>query len=506
MDTKRVLAGALIGLGISLAILGGLAIQPRIGTRAADLTVNTLLDNETNGCAIGNCTLREAIADATTGQEIDFGVSGTIYLSATLGTLTIHKDLTITGPGAGTLSISGDNAITVLAVDGGNVALSDLTVTGGNSPIGGGISISGTNPTVALTNVDVISNSAIAGGGIFLWTGSATLNGGQIRDNNASFGGGVYVFEANATLTQHSGAVSDNTAQYGGGVYVEDGGVTLNGGLIDENTASSNGGGMLVNAGSAALNGGEIVSNTANRGGGAFVWSGNVTLGGAQIHGNGAQRGSALYNSGGTVDHTTATTIDGDVYQAGGTFDGGSALLQIVGALRLAGGTFNAPVSGLSITGAFVHSGGTYSQTRDVNGSGDIGFPKAGGVVLNANGQDLGSTQVAIEVGQACAGALRTTNHCYGITPTNHTNVDATITFYLYGSNLAGHQCSVLSAYRWSGSDWVGPLTLDSAHGVNGRACGSEPYSIRVQNVTGFSSFALTSFLTYFPLVNHNTQ
>jgi hypothetical protein len=503
---KRVLVGLLLCLGLSLGILGGLAPGHEPRTRAADYTVNTVLDNEADGCAVGNCTLREAIADAAAGQEIDFGVSGTIHLSATLGTLTIDKDLTITGPGAAVLSISGDSAIGVFYVDSGNVAFSGLTVTGGDALIGGGFFISGTSPVVTLTNVDVISNSAISGGGVFLWSGSATLTGGQIQGNNALFGGGSYVFQDSATLVQASGStISNNTAQYGGGAYIENGSATLSGGQIRDNTASANGGGVLVNFGSVTLNGGQVVSNTANLGGGLFVWSGSATLSGGQIGDNTAQKGSALYNGGGTVDHTVATTIGDDVYQAGGAFGGGTSLLQIEGALYLAGGAFDAPLGGLEITGPFTHSSGTYRQTRAVNGSANVGFPKVGGIVLNANGQDLGNTQVVIQAGQECSATLKAIRHCYDITPTSSTSVNATIAFYYDRGNLAGQKCSVLSAYRWSGSSWVA-LTLDNTYGVNGRACSSEPYSVRVKGVTDFSSFVLASHLNYLPLVTRNAQ
>jgi hypothetical protein len=506
MHAKRVLAGLSLCLGLSLVILGGLAERHEPRTRAADYIVNTVLDNETDGCIVGSCTLREAIADAAAGQEIDFGVSGTIYLSATLGTLTIDKDLTITGPGAGALSISGDSAIGVFYVDGGNVAFSGLTVTGGDALIGGGIFISGTSPVVTLTNVDVIGNSAMAGGGVFLWSGSATLSSGQIQGNNALFGGGLYVFQDNATLVQGSGStISGNTAQHGAGVYIENGSATLSGGQIRDNTASANGGGVLVNFGSVALIGGQIVSNTATHGGGLFVWSGSATLSGGQIGDNTAQNGSALYNSGGTVNHTVATTIGDDVYQAGGAFGGGANLLQIGGALYLAGGTFDAPLGGLAIAGPFAHSGGTYRQTRVVNGSADVSFPKAGGIILNANGQDLGSTHVVIQAGQECTATLKAIRHCYDITPTNSTNVNATIAFYYDRGNLDGQACSVLSAYRWSGSSWVA-LTLDHTYGANGRACSSEPYSVRVKGVTDFSSFVLASHLTYLPLMTRNAQ
>jgi hypothetical protein len=57
---------------------------------------------------------------------------------------------------------------------------------------------------------------------------------------------------------------------------------------------------------------------------------------------------------------------------------------------------------------------------------------EAAAVILNANGQDLGSTEVALTAGAGCAGgsAGEAVRHCYDITPTNASGRDAAITFF----------------------------------------------------------------------------
>jgi hypothetical protein len=53
-----------------------------------------------------------------------------------------------------------------------------------------------------------------------------------------------------------------------------------------------------------------------------------------------------------------------------------------------------------------------------------------------------------------------------------------------------------LNAYHWDGSGWGDPLTLDTSWGGDGRGCPgetSEPYSVRVVNVSDFSPFVLKS-------------
>jgi hypothetical protein len=80
----------------------------------------------------GAGSLRDAIAGATAGDTLDLtGLSGTITLST--GELLITKDLTITGPGAGSLTIDGDSTSRVFSIDSGDtLTISGLTITGGN--------------------------------------------------------------------------------------------------------------------------------------------------------------------------------------------------------------------------------------------------------------------------------------------------------------------------------------------------------------------------------------
>jgi hypothetical protein len=83
----------------------------------------------TNTADDGLGSLRDAIATSAPGDTIDFGVTGTITLSSTLS---IDKDLTISGPGAATLSVSGHNSVVVFTTASGTkVTISGLTVSGG---------------------------------------------------------------------------------------------------------------------------------------------------------------------------------------------------------------------------------------------------------------------------------------------------------------------------------------------------------------------------------------
>src|SRR4051794_31159673 len=109
----------------TLALLLALAFLPLLAptnARAASFTVTTLADS-------GTGSLRQAIEDAntTTGADtITFSVSGTIVLASTLPA--INDDLTIDGTGQ-SVTVSGNNAVQVIAVNGGKTLnLNALTI------------------------------------------------------------------------------------------------------------------------------------------------------------------------------------------------------------------------------------------------------------------------------------------------------------------------------------------------------------------------------------------
>jgi len=108
---------------------------------AATITVINVADS-------GPGSLRQAIASAATGDTIDFAVNGTITL--TTGELAINKDLSITGPGATSLTVERSTApgtpdFRVFRPQSGTViTISGLTVSNGRTSDGVGIRNEGT--------------------------------------------------------------------------------------------------------------------------------------------------------------------------------------------------------------------------------------------------------------------------------------------------------------------------------------------------------------------------
>ena len=109
--------------------------------------------------------------------------------------------LTIQGPGANLLSVSGNNASGVFTLLGGSAYLSGLTVTGGRAVYGAGLyNVGG---TVTLSDCTVSGNSASNdGGGILNVDGTATLTNCTVSDDSAStYGGGLFMVRGTTTLT-----------------------------------------------------------------------------------------------------------------------------------------------------------------------------------------------------------------------------------------------------------------------------------------------------------------
>jgi len=143
-----------------------------------------------------DCTLRAAIEEANANGEedtivFDQALSGTITL--TLGQLVIANDtpaadLSIHGPGASRITVSGNNASRVFRIsDGADATISGLTISNGSTDIGGGIYNIG---TLKLSNSTVSGNTATSGssgGGIYSNSvGTMTLSNTIVARNSAT--------------------------------------------------------------------------------------------------------------------------------------------------------------------------------------------------------------------------------------------------------------------------------------------------------------------------------
>ncbi len=266
------------------------------GAHASTWTVDTLNDDSTTtsaaaqtNCQAGNsntCALRDAILAASADDTIDFSVTGTITLTSTLPAINIA--LTITGPGANQLTISGAGTYQAMTI--GNsaaptVSISGVTIANGKSTTSGGGGIQLGQGTLTIANCAFAGNSSSHGGGAISSSGSLSVISSTFSNNSAtsSTGGGAIASVGPATVTDST--FSSNSAGGGGAIS------NVNSGAL---TAVNN-----TFAGNSAQDGGAILNETptATLTASNSIFSGNTsTSGGAGIDNTSNATANASYN------------------------------------------------------------------------------------------------------------------------------------------------------------------------------------------------------------------
>src|SRR5262249_46771080 len=161
-----------------------------------DLPANIIVVENTNDSGPGS--LRDALAIANDSDTVDAtAVSGTILLTS--GELQVTHNVTIYGPGAGSLAVNGNATFRVFENFASKITISGFTITNGlaaDGNEGGGILNHG-----GLTLSDSIVSNSVAfssasGGGIYCDGGTLTMTNSTISGNYAGnlvdgFGGGI---------------------------------------------------------------------------------------------------------------------------------------------------------------------------------------------------------------------------------------------------------------------------------------------------------------------------
>src|SRR5262245_26566383 len=189
------------------------AFAPRLELLEDRTLPSTFLVTNLNDSGAGS--LRAGIASGDDTITFARGLHGTITLTS--GQLDVTSSVTILGPGASKLAVSGNNASRVFEIAAGfDVSISGLTITHGHAPDqGGGILNDGSNLT--LSGDDVTHNVAFQsasnggrGGGLRSLDGTLTITDCQFADNQTlgaagasaggvAIGGGIYALAGTAT-------------------------------------------------------------------------------------------------------------------------------------------------------------------------------------------------------------------------------------------------------------------------------------------------------------------
>lgn len=324
-----------------------------IAIAASALNVTAATFTVTNTLNTGAGSLRQAVTDANAAAGADtivfdavvFSTPQTITIATTIAVNGVNDTLTITGPGANLLTISG-NAVAAISVAAGEItSISGMTVTASQVQNSGTLSvtdmvfdantngsagaISNGGTSLTVTNCTFSNNintgPAVngAGGAALRSTTLATINNSTFTNNSATSGAQGGAIQNNGVMTINDSIFTGNSTtatgqnSRGGAIAVQGAGeLTINNSTFDGNSSKKEGGAIYrqPNAGTPvlAINNSTFTNNIANSdsdatgSGGALylTGTGSVAITGSAFSGN-----QTLLTNGGAIDLSTPTTI-----------------------------------------------------------------------------------------------------------------------------------------------------------------------------------------------------
>lgn len=341
------------------------AVLPAQVAGATPSFVVTNCNSTGPGSLAAEVTLAEAGPNTVTfAPVLSSCASNTITLT---GTITINNNITITGPGASVLAVSGNHAFTVFSVTSAvtkGATISGLTIENGFAANGGGVDNLG---SLQLMN-DVVS-------------GNSTSSGA-----NASGPTAVTVNASTTTLNFGGGNGGD-----GGGIYSA-GSLVLTNDTVSSNTTGSGGNGPTERTATLTGNDDTVMQDAGNGGDGAGLYNtGTVVLAGDTFSDNST-------GSGGNGESDTTMTFSGnnDTTLQGAGSGGAGAGIFSTGSLGLSNTTVvgNATGSGGhgSISSTFDQTGNDDTIIQDSSGGGNGGGLFVGGTFSLRNGTVSGNS------------------------------------------------------------------------------------------------------------------
>jgi hypothetical protein len=381
----------------------------------------------------------------------------------------------------GVLSTAGAGKQVIVVMGGARIRLEHIRIEGGNSEYSGaGIYVTEQAQVILGDGALVHSNhTQIYAGGVMVFSGIFTMDGGKISGNTAGGGGGVVVAKG-GTFTMRDGEISGNTAQIGSGVMVAKGGCfTMEGGEISKNTVQTSDDGVGVGGGTFIMTGGEVSGNEdiIGTGGVMVLDSGTFTMKGGTISGNIAQvgggvmvgKGGCLTIEGGEISGNTAQIgggvgVGGTFIMTGGEVSGNTAQAGggvMVGSNRsfftMKGGIISGNTAQIDGGGVYVIEGGNFTMK-----SGEISGNRAqmgGGVMVGESGTFTLSGEAWIH-----------TNNTVGLLLDRRLNTHSFITIGVdfTGSTDPVAKLELFAVVSNPASQWPGKTVLKPAEDYNG--------------------------------------
>ncbi|MGA3126538.1 MAG: right-handed parallel beta-helix repeat-containing protein [Candidatus Korobacteraceae bacterium] len=351
---------------------------------AATWTVTSLADDGSAG------TLRYVLAETAPGDTVTFSVTGTITL--TQGALTVNG-VTITGPGARQLAISGgyfpailqETPLTNVLLTNGTVSISGVTVEDGYngdlpaSAYHGGAAITNFGPALTISNSVITGNYDAINHGIIMNICTVLTITDSTISNNTSGSTAItnitcpsnVANPAPLTVTNSTFSGNSSGAIGGGDAAV----VIVTGDTFTGNGVPASTGGLFPNGvlSFGGMLGTFAVTNSTFSGNSGIAitnFTGNVTVANSTFSGN---TGGAIYTDPVLTEQTSSTTVKNSLLANGAS--GGNCLGTTT--------TSSTPANSTLISGGHNLTDDTtctaFTQLGDVNNpSGGVGLSPSG--------------------------------------------------------------------------------------------------------------------------------
>ena len=223
----------------TLVLTALLTLAAAVPATAAEFQVDSTAPGNGNCAAPGQCTLRQAIADAKTapGRDTIRVPSGTYDQTGQDLIVSIGEQVEIVGADPRTTAIrevSGGDGRVFLVEQNATLDLSGVTLTGSRNA--SAVLLFGSGMTFRATNVVFSGNTAANGAAIDATGGTVELAHSTLTANVATGkGGAIYLGGAGSRVTAVNTTISGNTAPDGAGIAADQGLATVRGTTVAQN-------------------------------------------------------------------------------------------------------------------------------------------------------------------------------------------------------------------------------------------------------------------------------
>lgn len=463
-----------------------------IDTSASTLVVTKIADTSDGVCDT-DCSLREAVSVAASGDVVVFSpiFNSQRTITLTNGQIEIYQDLTISGPSSALLTVNGNSLSRIFQVyNHSTVSMSGMKLANGlintaTSCYGGAIYL--LDSSLTLTNMILSSNTALC-----TFPGPPPISSG--------YGGAIY--SINSTLAVFSSTISNNIAAFsntglggGGGIYTSSGLVNLTNSNINSNASEGVSGEGTINAvnsifnanAGAAIRGtgngrisisGSVISS--NREGGVSnsssqaillidtsVFSNNESITSSSAAGGGINNKGTATISNSSINNNRVSARGGGIYNIG-TMNLISSSITNNSGPQSGGGIFtalgqlfvtNSTVSGNSTIGSISSvGGGIYNLSDAANTGGNVTLTNST-ITNNLSAGKGGGLR------QDATGVVTFRNTIVAGNNSNSGEIDVSGTIISQGFNLVGN---TNGSSGWQGSDLVNQNPSLAPLGNNG--------------------------------------